>query len=307
MKNITILGAGHFGMVLYDLLSEKNHFPHHITLIKRGDKINLATQDFLLVALPVKSYNEVFKQISSHQPTLPPTILFSKGMNQMGLLPMAIIQKYFPSAVIGVLAGPNFAFELKKKLPTASVLSSTHPTLIKSGQTLLQQPFWRIYPHPDPIAVQLNGAMKNVLAIAVGIAHGKNLGLNATASLISRGLTEMKKLLLAEKLAGADNIDENACYGLSGVGDLILTTGSNRSRNTALGIKLGQGIDITSALQSSDGVAEGYDTSQQIARRAQQLNIDLPIINTITAVLHNGLAVDKAIEQLLTRPLPERE
>ena len=321
-KNITIIGAGHFGMVLHDLLQ-----PHHaITLIKRGDIINLAGVDVLLVALPVKEYDSVFSSLAASvaagqtgatsaagqasvagQPTLPPCILFSKGMNKSGLLPMAIIQQYFPTARLAVLAGPNFAFELKQHLPTASVLASHDSALIAMGQELLQQPFWRVYGAADPIGVQLNGVMKNVLAVAVGVARGKNLGANAYASLITRGVVEMKKLLQAEKTAGTASIHDATCYGLSGLGDLVLTAGSGESRNTALGIKLGQGMTITDALAQSRGVAEGYDAAAQLHQRAVALGIDLPIVATVAAVLHHGLSVDDAIHQLLSRPMPERE
>ncbi|MDI9314465.1 MAG: NAD(P)H-dependent glycerol-3-phosphate dehydrogenase [Hydrotalea sp.] len=302
-KNITIVGAGHFGMVLHDVLVKENV----ITLIKRGDKINLSGVDFLLVALPVKEYDSVFADLAATTTTLPPTILFSKGMNSRGQLPMAIIAQYFPAAPIAVLAGPNFAFELKKKLPTASVLASHDNALITAGQQLLQQPFWRIYKSRDAIGVQLNGVMKNVLAVAVGIARGKKLGENAYATLISRGLAEMRKLLAAEKSAGTASIDDTTCYGLSGVGDLVLTAGSPQSRNTALGIKLGEGLTISDALAQSRGVAEGYHAAAQLNARAIGLGIDLPIVATVAAVLHDGLSVDKAIHQLLSRPMPARE
>ena len=302
-KNITIIGAGHFGMVLHGLLLAKNN----ITLIKRGDAINLQKVDFLLVALPVREYDAVFSYLAGREQNLPPTIVFSKGMNSHGLMPLAIVQQYFKMAQGAVLAGPNFAHELKQQLPTASVLASHDDAVITAGQILLQQPFWRIYKNHDPIGVQLNGVMKNVLAVALGIARGKNLGENACASLISRGLSEMKKMLTAEKSAGATTIDETTCHGLSGVGDLILTAGSAQSRNTALGIKLGQGLTIADALAQSRGVAEGYDAAAQLHGRAVALGIDLPIISTVAAVLHHGLSVDDAIQQLLTRPLPTKE
>lgn len=301
--NITILGAGHFGTVLYNILRAK----HHVTLVRRGEAITLTQQDFLLVALPVQAYDSVFKKLALDKATLPTTLLFSKGMNENKHLPSAILQQYFPTVAWGIVAGPNFAFEMEKNLPTASVLASHHAAVLTGGQTLLQQNFWRIYANHDPIGVQLNGVMKNILSIAVGVARGKNLGLNASASLISRGLAEMKKLLLAEKAAGENSINENTCYGLSGVGDLVLTASSELSRNTALGIKLGQGCDIATALQQSRGVAEGYGASRQLAARARLLGVDLPIISTVAAVLHESLPVDKAIEHLLTRPLPASE
>lgn len=302
--NISILGAGNFGTVLAQLLADH----HDVTMIKRGDSLRpITTANLLLLALPVKAYDDICHQLRALA-QLPPMIICSKGMNEQGLLPSEIIARHLSEkARTAVLAGPNFAFELAKQLPTASVLASHDPALIKQGQEILAQPFWRIYANHDPVGTELCGAMKNILAIAGGMVLGKGLGHNAVASLLTRGLHEMAQLLSAEQAVRNPRITPSTAYGLAGVGDLVLTATSERSRNTILGMKLARGVTLAEALAQSPGVSEGYHAAREIHKRAQHLGIDLPIVAMVASILQGGLSVDRAISQLLARPLPPTE
>lgn len=327
-KTLHILGAGAFGSVLANILTDTKGAnvgrpqPPLLQPKMHGRSANyqdifnnLATQYPatslpIFVALPVHAYHEVFQQLlissQTHAPSLIPSfVIFSKGMHQ-GQLPSQIIKNYFPKSPIAVLAGPNLAHELLEKKPTASVLASQNLKLLVDTKMLLQKSYWRIYGSSDIYGLQLCGVAKNILAIASGIVLGKNLGDNARATLITRGLYEMKKLLQAQA-AIEKTINYETCFGLAGVGDLMLTANSPQSRNTSFGIRLALGKDIKTALSESKGVVEGYYAAPYLTEYANKLAIELPIIEAVTKILHQNLSLDTAITELMARPVPELE
>ena len=155
---------------------------------------------------------------------------------------------------------------------------------------------FRPYLSDDPIGAEIGGAVKNVLAIACGIVDGRGLGDNARAALITRGLAEMTRLAVA-KGARAETF-----AGLSGLGDLVLTCGSAQSRNHALGLALGQGQSLDAALAGRRSVAEGVASAASVTALAARLGVEMPIAAAVDAVLHRGMAIDRMIEQLLSRP-----
>jgi glycerol-3-phosphate dehydrogenase (NAD(P)+) len=196
-----------------------------------------------------------------------------------------------------VLSGPSFAADVARGLPTAVTLACVGEELGASlARTLSSRPF-RIYRSTDLVGVQLGGAVKNVLAIAAGIVHGKQLGASAHAALVTRGFAEMRRF--GETLGARSE----TLGGLSGLGDLLLTCGSPQSRNMSLGRALGQGQELAAILAGRRSVAEGVYTAAAVVKVAAATGIDMPISQAIHAIVEGRQTVDAAIEALLSRPL----
>lgn len=190
-----------------------------------------------------------------------------------------------------VLSGPSFAKEVALELPTAVTLSGRERSLV----SLFHSPRFRVYFSEDIIGVQLGGAVKNVLAIAVGIADGLQYGANAQAALITRGLSEMMRL---GKACGAQ---VKTLMGLSGVGDLVLTATNNQSRNRRFGILLGQGFTREAAEKSIGQVVEGINTTKEIYALSQKYQLDMPITTQIYQLLRGDITIEQALQYLLMR------
>jgi glycerol-3-phosphate dehydrogenase (NAD(P)+) len=200
---------------------------------------------------------------------------------------------------LAFLSGPSFAREVGRGLPTDVAVASERTVAACRVQPLLHAPTFRVYTSPDPIGVQVGGAVKNVLAIATGACDGLGLGTNARASLITRGLAEMTRLGVA---LGADPL---TFLGLSGVGDLVLTCTGELSRNRALGMKVAEGVDPKAYLASLRSVAEGFLTSEAACELSQKLHIDMPITDQVFHVLHRGRPLAEAVQLLLRRQFTE--
>jgi glycerol-3-phosphate dehydrogenase (NAD(P)+) len=200
---------------------------------------------------------------------------------------------------LAFLSGPSFAREVGRGLPTDVAVASERTVAARRVQPLLHAPTFRVYTSPDPIGVQVGGAVKNVLAIATGACDGLGLGTNARASLITRGLAEMTRLGVA---LGADPL---TFLGLSGVGDLVLTCTGELSRNRALGMKVAEGVDPKAYLASLRSVAEGFLTSEAACELSQELHIDMPITDQVFHVLHRGRPLAEAVQLLLRRQFTE--
>lgn len=196
---------------------------------------------------------------------------------------------------IAALSGPSFAREVASGLPTDVVVASRNEEANAALQTALHSPFFRVYTSKDPIGVEVGGALKNVLAIAAGACDGLGLGTNARAALVTRGLSEMARLGVA--LGG----DPLTFMGLSGVGDLILTTTGALSRNRSLGLKVAEGVDPATYLAGQRAVAEGYLTAKAAWQLAQRHAVDVPITEQVYHVLHEGRPLLEAMKQLMTR------
>jgi len=232
--------------------------------------------------------------------TLPvplPLLLCAKGIENRSLKTMSeLVEEVVPAAPVAVLSGPSFAAEVARDLPTAVTIASRDPGLAGAFIAALGSTRFRPYLSEDPIGAEIGGAVKNVMAIACGIVVGRDLGDNARAALITRGLAEMVRLGLA-KGARADTF-----RGLSGLGDLVLTCTAGQSRNHALGIALGRGTGLAAALAGRRSVVEGVATAAAVAALAERLGVEMPITAAVNAVLHRGMAIDLLIEQLLARP-----
>lgn len=253
----------------------------------------------LLLAVPSAYLGEVLTRLISLLSADTGLVLCAKGFDAAsGRNVLEILADAAGTRPIGLLSGPSFAADVARGLPTAVTLASRHAGLIAQIQERLGQPRFRLYPTDDMIGVEIGGAVKNVLAIACGVADGRGFGDNARAALITRGLAEIMRLGLA---LGARM---ETLAGLSGLGDLVLTCTSGQSRNYALGLALGQGRSLAEASASGRGVAEGVSTAAALADLARSRGVEMPIVEAVNAVLHRGARVEDAIAGLLARPFP---
>lgn len=248
----------------------------------------LAGADLAILAVPVQHLRATLGGLAPR-----PALIASKGVEATSHL--------FPTEILGwpelgVVSGPNFANEIAAGLPAAGVVASADAGLTRAGIAALAGPRLRLYASADVMGVQAGGAAKNVLGIAAGCAMGAGFGENARAALITRGLAELSRLVLA--LGGR----AETASGLSGLGDLMLTASSPSSRNTALGMRLGEGLSLEEALARSRGVAEGVATAPALLARAQALGVELPICAAVAEILAGRLTVVAAMEALLARP-----
>ncbi len=212
-----------------------------------------------------------------------------------GLLGHEIAQQAAPQVRTGVLSGPSFAQEVARGQPTALVAASRDAALCQAAMQALHGGSLRVYSSPDPVGVEVGGAVKNVLAIATGIADGMALGLNARAALITRGLAEMTRLGLA---LGAM---AETFMGLSGLGDLVLTATGDLSRNRRVGLRLAAGVSLEQILHELGHVAEGVYSAETVLNRARTLGVEMPITEAVVAVLRGELAPRAAVAALMTR------
>jgi glycerol-3-phosphate dehydrogenase (NAD(P)+) len=254
----------------------------------------------VLLVPPSAFLRSVATSIAPHLPEGARIAIATKGIENDSLLLMHdVVAEVLPGRPLAALSGPSFAKEVATGLPTDLVVASKDEALAADLQTVLHSPMFRVYTSKDPVGVEVGGAMKNVLAIAAGTCDGLGLGPNARAALVTRGLSEMARLGVA--LGG----DPLTFMGLSGVGDLILTTTGALSRNRALGMKVAEGVDPAVFLASQRTVAEGYLTAKAAFRLAQKLKVDVPITEQVFYVLHEKRPLFDAMKRLLTRAQKE--
>lgn len=212
-----------------------------------------------------------------------------------GLLGHEVAREVLPAAQVGVLSGPSFAQEVAAGRPTALVAASVHPALNEMAVQALHGDALRVYTSTDPVGVEVGGAVKNVMAIATGIADGMDLGLNARAALVTRGLAEMTRLGVA---LGAR---AETFMGLSGLGDLVLTATGDLSRNRQVGLRLAQGLPLARILADLGHVAEGVYSAATVLGRARTAGVEMPITEAVVAVLDGRSSPRQALERLMGR------
>jgi len=266
-------------------------------------KTVLSDSRIVIMAAPSHVYRGVLEQVASL--IRPDTIFVSatKGIETRTLMRMSqVIVDVIGPAVeprIAVISGPTFAPEVARGVPTALVVASPLESLRVQLQSELSTPRFRLYTNVDTIGVEIGAATKNIIAIAAGVADGLGLGSNAAAALVTRGLAEITRLAVA---CGGRR---ETLSGLAGLGDLILTSYGNLSRNRNVGIALGQGRKIDEILQGMHSVAEGVKTTESAVALARTLNVEMPIAEKMYAVLYEGLPVQTAINDLMERKLKE--
>jgi glycerol-3-phosphate dehydrogenase (NAD(P)+) len=226
-----------------------------------------------------------------------PLILCSKGIEEKsGSLLHSVASSARPGASIAVLSGPTFAHEVAAGLPTAVTLAAQDQALAEELRDRIARPTFRIYLSDDVAGAEIGGAVKNVLAIACGVVEGKGLGQNARAALIGRGFAEMTRF------GQANGAKRETLTGLSGLGDLVLTCSSTSSRNFSLGKGIGEGRSPVELMTDRRTVAEGAYTAPVLARLAEQMGIDMPVVAAVDTLLSGRASVDQVLRELLSRP-----
>ena len=253
--------------------------------------------DLAVVAAPLAELRSTLRQLRNSAPALP-FLWVCKGLEaDSGLLPHQVAAEEMTATAPahGVLTGPSFAEEVARGLPTAVTLAATDTEFARSTAQALSNPRLRIYAGSDVVGAEVGGAVKNVLAIAAGICDGLGLGLNARAALITRGLAETVRFGVA---LGARR---ETLMGLAGIGDLILTCTGDLSRNRRVGLGLAQGQSLETITRELGHVAEGVPSAREVARRAAELGVEMPITQTVCAVLDGRVSAKTGVEQLMAR------
>lgn len=261
--------------------------------------------DVVLVVVPSHGFRQAVRNYLRALPvSSPPQIIVSatKGIETDTLARMS--QVTFEEAVavdqdvrFAVLAGPSFAAELARNVPTAAVVAAEDPELAAELRQWFSTPYFRLYSTTDVVGVELGGTTKNVIAIAAGVVAGLELGHNTTAALLTRGLHEITRLGVA---CGGQS---RTMAGLAGMGDLVLTCTGGLSRNRRLGEQLAQGRTVEQAAGSTPMVAEGFRNSLAVARIAERKGVEMPITEQMVEVLYHGKDPRRSVEDLMTREL----
>ncbi len=320
MEKIGILGGGVWGCALAKLLSlnqvnifvrdqklansinEKKIIPKlkyttfNDNVLCSSNIEDLSDVDYLFIALPTQNVREVLSHYQSNNKDLQ-IIIASKGIEiETKLFLSQVVEEIFKTNNISILSGPCFSQEVVQNLPTAVTLASKNIENFDKINNIINNKNFRLYFSEDLIGCQLGGAIKNIYAIAAGICNGLSLGENAKSALITRSFAEIARL------GTVLNANPNTLFGLSGLGDLILTCNSLKSRNTHFGhlIASQQQISIEDHLKSQD-TTEGYFTVKALANIAEEKNIDMPIMKAVYNILYNHSDIKDEINQLLER------
>ncbi len=332
--NIVVLGAGAWGTALAINAAGPSRSPHRVTLWARdeqqvarmrAERENrrylpgiplppglelasgamdlqqpwLADAGLVVVGTPMAALRGMLERLVG---CTAPVVWLCKGFEaprdgetSTGLLGHEIRARVAPDLSAGVLSGPSFALEVARGQPTALVAASEHAGVRDALVSAFHGPTLRVYANDDIVGVEVGGAVKNVLAIATGLCDGLDLGLNARAALITRGLAEMTRLGLA---LGAR---AETFMGLSGLGDLVLTATGDLSRNRKVGQLLARGLSLQQAVDSLGHVAEGVYSARTVVQRAQKLGVDMPISSGVVALLDGQLQPAQAVAALMGR------
>ncbi|HEY9655460.1 MAG TPA: NAD(P)H-dependent glycerol-3-phosphate dehydrogenase [Crinalium sp.] len=301
-RTIVILGAGAWGTTLAGLAAAKGHSVH-LWSRQQGDlQTVLGGADLVISAISMKGVSAVVEQM--RQLAIAPHTVFvtaTKGLaatsstDTMPLLPSQIWQAALPSHPVVVLSGPNLSQEIQQGLPAASVVASHDRAAAATVQAALSSNAFRVYTNPDMLGVELGGTLKNVIAIAVGACDGLQLGTNAKAALVTRGLAE---IIRVGTYWGAK---PETFYGLSGLGDLLATCNSALSRNYQVGYRLAQGKTLTDVIAQLQGTAEGVNTTQVLIKLANEQAIAVPISHQVDRLLNGDITPQAAVEALMLR------
>lgn len=259
-------------------------------------------RDVIAVALPSQAVRATINQVSEHLSDGVVVVSLTKGLEEKSLKRMSeVIGEVVPLKRVAVLSGPNHAEEVSQNIPSATVVASVDPVLAKMLQGLFLTPAFRVYVNKDVIGVEMAGATKNIIAIAVGVSDGLGYGDNAKAALMTRGLAEMTRLGAA---AGASLM---TFAGLAGVGDLIATCTSRHSRNRAVGERLAKGQSAEEAQAALGMVAEGVKSTPAVCALAERLGVEMPISRSVYSVIHDGKDPRECVEELMARGPAEEE
>ena len=276
-------------------------FPEPLAVVSGDVMAHAAAADLIVLGTPMAALRQwlgLLKDCSV------PVVWLCKGFEAVpadaaagsyGLMAHEVCQQVAPQLQSGALSGPSFAAEVARQQPTALVAASAHEGVSELLVSAFHGDAMRVYANHDIVGVEVGGAVKNVLAIATGLCDGLELGLNARAALVTRGLAEMTRLGVA---LGAQ---AETFMGLSGLGDLVLTATGDLSRNRKVGLLLAQGKTLEQAVTSLGHVAEGVYSARTVLARARQVGVEMPITETVVALLDGALPVTDAVQSLMAR------
>ncbi len=331
MNDILVLGGGAWGTAIANLLADNTKKIIYLWVFEKevaktinatsinkkylpSKKINkniLASSylpniniNTIFIVMPSQYIYDFFKKFQKHFKKNNNQsfnfIICSKGIDlKRKMLLSEIVKSFFPKSKIAILSGPSFAIDVLNEKPTAITLATKSSKLANISVNLLSNSFFRVYLSKDITGVQINGTMKNVLAIAAGLTEGLNLGENARAAILARGIKEI--IRLTEAVGGK----KETVIGLSGIGDIILTCVSKSSRNYKLGYMLGKGYNLSSILKKNNHVSEGLENIRVVYFLKKKYKVNMPILTAVYNVLVKGFTFDKVIKKLLSRPLVE--
>ena len=324
MAKIGVIGAGSWGTALalllhkngnevtvwsivqaeIDMLNSEREHKDKLPGVKLPDDMIFTTNlseaiqnmDVLVMAVPsvfTRSTAHMMKEFVAKNQII---VNVAKGIEEETLMTMSeIIEEEIPQADVAVLSGPSHAEEVGRGIPTTIVVGAKTRRTAEYLQNIFMSPVFRVYISPDIIGIELGAALKNVVALAAGIADGLGYGDNTKAALITRGIAEISRLGVA--MGGKF---ETFC-GLSGIGDLIVTCASMHSRNRRAGILIGQGYTMDEAMKEVKMVVEGVYSAKAALKLAKKYNVEIPIVEQVNAVLFDGKAADEAVKDLMLR------
>ncbi|WP_372965161.1 NAD(P)H-dependent glycerol-3-phosphate dehydrogenase [Marinobacter sp.] len=321
-QNVTVLGGGSFGTAMAKVLGENGHTVHFWMrdeqqveeirttrinarympgIVLEGDirpTTNLAeavdSAEVVLVAIPSKAFRSVIRDNSASFKDGQIVVSLTKGIEEHGFKLMSeILLEEIPRCRSGVLSGPNLAGEIVNRELTATVIAAKDPEVRHAVQELLGCEYFRVYANVDVYGVELAGALKNIYAIVAGLASAQGLGENAKAMLITRGLAEMSRFAVS---LGANPM---TFMGLAGVGDLIATCTSSKSRNFRIGCAVGHGKKLEEAAKELGQVAEGIYTLKLVREKSEAIGIHMPLVRGLYAILYEEASIEAVISSLM--------
>ena len=323
-KNVAVVGSGSWGMALAKHLAEMGNavkvwsfteeeknlinnerkcmFIPDMVLDKKiycsNDVVEVVKDaDYIFHVTPSKVTRNVFKQYKDYVKDKP-VVICSKGLENATLKTLdEVMLEELPSAKIAAFSGPSYATEVVKHIPTAIILASKNDDVLDEVSSLLMNEYMRIYKSRDVVGVEVGGALKNIIAFCAGICAELNFGTNAQSALITRGLAEITRLGVK---MGAN---KETFFGLSGLGDLILTCSSDESRNRRAGRLIGKGKTIEEAKKEIGMTIESVENIEVAKKLAEKYNVEMPIVNAAYDVLYNNLKPKDAVNKLMTREI----
>jgi glycerol-3-phosphate dehydrogenase (NAD(P)+) len=256
----------------------------------------VGSADVVVMGVPSHGFREVATDVARYIRPWVPVVSLAKGLERSSLKRMSeVISDEIPGHPVAVLTGPNLAREIMEGQPAAAVVAIDDAVIAAELQQIFSRPTLRIYTNSDVVGCEVSGVVKNVIAIASGMAAGMGFGDNTRATLITRGLAEMTRLGMA---MGSDGFTFS---GLAGMGDLIATCSSDQSRNNMVGRRLGQGESIADIMSSMTMVAEGVKSSPAVLDLARRYAVEMPITEQVVAVCHQGRSAVEAVSLLMQR------
>lgn len=324
MKKIAVIGAGSWGTALslvlhtngnevtiwsileseIQMLSEKHEHTEKLPGVKIPKDIVFTTdlkaavegKDYLILAVPSVFTRSTAKSMASHIKKGQVVVCVAKGIEENTLMTLSdIVKEEIPAAEVAVMCGPSHAEEVGTGLPTTVVAGSFKKRVAEGVQDIFMNEVFRVYTSPDVLGMELGGSLKNVIALAAGMADGLGYGDNTKAALITRGITEMGRLAIK---MGANY---ETLSGLTGIGDLIVTCESKHSRNRKAGMLIGQGLTMQQAMDEVKMVVEGVYSAKAAIALARKYNVDMPIIEAVNKVLFEDKPAKEAVTELMLR------